>query len=85
MGSRPCPVVEVSRAVSIFGMVERLEELKRKAAAEIERARQNVRDIRAVKKRVWFELARARNLRMASCLDETKFRRALNTEFMSLR
>jgi hypothetical protein len=52
MGSQPCPVVEVSRAVSIFGMVERLEELKRKAAAEIERAGQNVRDIRAVKKRV---------------------------------
>jgi len=43
-------------------MMEQLEELTRRLAAEIERARQNVRDIHAVEKRVHLELVKARGL-----------------------
>jgi hypothetical protein len=42
--------------------MERFEELKRQVATEIERARQNVRDIHVVEKEVWSNLAKARSL-----------------------
>ena len=43
-------------------MMEQLEELTRRLAAEIERARLNVMDLRGVEKRVHLELAKARSL-----------------------
>jgi hypothetical protein len=51
--------VVVLCALSKFGLMEQHEELKRRLAAEIERARQNMRDIHAVEKHVWPELARS--------------------------
>jgi hypothetical protein len=61
--------------------MDQLEELKGKHAAEIERARQNVRDLHAVEKRVRTELGKAKSLSrdcrlisQANCRSPKRFR-----------